>query len=64
MKIKCDRMKNSKITDQQLSIICKLLERKVRNEERSNKYAPVKEVLTLLGKGALLTMLLIAVLFL
>ena len=53
-------MKNSKITDQQLSIICKLLERKFRNEERRNKYAPVKEVLTLLGKGALLTMLLIA----
>lgn len=39
--------------------ICSLLEKKFQNEERRKKYALVKEVLVLLGKGALLTSLIL-----
>lgn len=54
-------MKNlSILNDEQLQKISSLLHKKFTQEERERKYAPVKEILSLLGKGVLLSMVLLA----
>lgn len=42
-------------TDKAISAISTTLNKKYQKEEKERKYAPVKEVLTLLGKGVLLS---------
>lgn len=44
----------------QLAKISQLLERKFAAQEHQKKYAPVKEILTLIGRGAIISMALLA----
>lgn len=52
--------KETQLSQKQIAQISKKLYQKFKKEKRNSKYAPVKEVIVLLGKGLLLTTLFMA----